>query len=58
MKRGANNYIPLFPNLPKFSRLTVKWLLQQNVNALKSGPTMLGSHVQYSFVAYCEKSTV
>ena len=58
MKRGVNNFIPLFQNLPNFSRLTKKWLLQQNVNVLKSGPTMLGYHVQYSFVAYCEKSTV
>ena len=51
-KKGVNNYIPLFQNLPNFFRLTKKWLLHQNVNVLLSSPTMLGNHAQYSYAAY------
>ena len=52
IKRGVNNYIPLFQNLPNFFRLTTKWLLHQNVNVLMSSHTMLGNHAQYSYAAY------
>ena len=51
-KKGLNNNIPLFQNLPKFLRLTKKWLLHQNVNVLMSSHTMLGNHAQYSDAAY------
>ena len=51
-KKGVNNYIPLFLNLPNFLRLTKKWLLHQSVNVLISSHTMLGNHAQHLYAAY------